>query len=260
MITALALTVALTTAKPMAGVREFNAPMCGANMFEREHTTQTEFEVIDSLGTCVSAEKYHPDFAVTSVAFDVPWQYPGIISGYTPEGESTCANPAKDTCYTYPVRVDKDGSPTASFGTWIAANYLGNESFDVWFSPVKARHSIKDKGGDTEVMIWTSYPGINDTRRFVAHATIDGMRFGIMSWIGGGPHRYVAYLWLGVNPTRKGHQVNMTGLALNPFFANAESHGWLNPSEWLWAIDFGFEMDHDGVGNNVHAYSLTQVK
>jgi hypothetical protein len=251
----------LTLASPVRaqGVTgQWNTPMCGSNAYERIKTTTTEYAVIDTGGTCVDSERYHADFAVAKVSENIPWQYPALISGYVPEGEPTCAS-AHDTCYTYPVKVSQDGTPVASFGSWISAGYSGNESFDIWFSPDKSRHSITDKAGDTELMIWTSYPGVNDTRRFVAYATIDHMRFGIMSWVGGGPHRYVAYLWLGADQTRKGHQVNMRDLWLNPFFRNAETRGWLNPGEWLWAVDLGFEMNSGGTHNNIHGYSLSKV-
>ncbi len=252
------ITLGTATAAHAGGVTgQWNAPMCGSNSYERIKTDTTEYAVIDTQGTCVDSERYHPDFAVETVSENIGWQYPAIISGYTPEGAPTCAG-VKDTCYAYPVQVKDDGMPEATFGSWIARGYQGNESFDIWFSPVKDRHSIQEKAGDTELMIWTAYPGINDTRRFVGYATIDGMRFGIMSWIGGGPHRYVAYLWLGASQ-RTGHQVNISGLRLNPFFRNAESRGWLNSSEWLWSVDLGFEMNKGGTDNNIHVYSLLNV-
>jgi hypothetical protein len=240
-------------------VNQYNAPMCGSNDWERIKTPATEFAVSDSAATCVDSEKYEPDFAVSSVIRNQQWQYPNLASGYVPTGESTCAS-SKDTCFRYPVEAENDGAPEASVGTWISGGYQGNEAFDIWFSPNASRHSAATRAGDTELMIWTAYPGINDTSKFVAYATIDGKRFGIMSWVtGGGTWRYVAYLWLNAPNGSQGRQVNVSGLWLNPFFRNAESHGWLKPTEWLWAIDFGFEMNRNGKDNNVHAYSLTGV-
>lgn len=248
-------------AKPMLGINdEYNSPMCGTNDWERIKTPLTEFAVSDSTGTCVKSERYHPDFTISAVTKTIGWQYPNLSSGFVSTGESTCASSA-DTCFDYPVREADDGTPVASFGSWIAGGYQGNESFDIWFSPTESRHSADDRGGDTEVMIWTAYPGIHD--KTMDDVTIDGKRFGIMTWEAGHAGtqwRYVAYLWLNAPNGDKGRQVNVSGLWLNPFFRNAESHGWLSSSEWLWAIDFGFEMNRGGATNNVHDYSLTDVK
>jgi hypothetical protein len=207
----------------------------------------------------VDSEKYHPDFSVSSVIANSGWQYPDITSGYVPTGESTCASD-RDTCFRYPVQVKDDGSPDATVGTWISGGYQGNESFDIWFSPVKSRHSVATRNGDTELMIWTAYPGVHD--RLEDYTTIDGKRFGIMTWEAGhegARWRYVAYLWLNAPNGSRGRQVNVSGLWLNPFFRNAESHGWLSSDSYLWAIDFGFEMNRGGVNNNVHTYDLTGV-
>jgi len=256
-ILAAALPVHASVSPARGIIGHFNEPMCGSNDYERVKTQLTEFAIDDSAGTCVSGEKYHADFQVTAVTRDIGWQYPNVASGYTPEGEATCADPRRDTCYAYPVQADHDGTPEASFGSWITGGYAGNEAFDIWFSPVRARHSVAERAGDTELMIWTAYPGIDDRSHFIAYATIDRMRFGIMSWETGAPHRYVAYVWLGAPRSGRGRQVSISGLWLNPFFRNAEAHGWLRPSEWLWAVDLGFEMNRGGEGNNVHSYSLT---
>jgi hypothetical protein len=251
---------AIASPSPSRGVvGRFNAPMCGSNDFERVKTPVTEFAVSDSAGTCVRSEKYHPDFAVASVTRDVAWQYPDIASGFTPEGEATCADPKRDTCFAYPVRQEDDGMPEASFGSWLAPGSY-NESFDIWFSPVKGRHSFATRAGDTELMVWLAYPGIDDRSHFVAYATIDHMRFGIMTWIAGGDRRYVAYLWLGAPRVGSGRRLDVSGLWLNPIFRNAESHGWLRKSEFLWTVDLGFELNRGGVGDNIHDYSLSSVK
>jgi hypothetical protein len=254
---AVACLASLAASSPSHGVvGQWNRPMCGGNDWERIKTPQAEYAVIDSAGACVSGERFHPAFAVASVERDIAWQYPAIVAGYTPEGEPACASP-RDTCFALPVQAGHDGAPEESFGSWISGGYEGNESDDIWFSPVKSRHSIAEKAGDTELMIWTDWSGGNGGHRFAAYATIDHKRWGIMSWTAGGPHRYVAYLWLNANSSGRGHQVNVSGLWLNPFFRNAESHGWLRPDEWLWSVDMGFEMNRGGTRNNVHAFSLT---
>lgn len=244
---------AATPAKGITG--RFNLPMCDSNGYERIKTTVTEYAVSDSAGTCVRSEKHHATFAVSAVTRNVGWQYPNIASGYTPEGEATCANPTRDACFAYPVRADRDGMPEESFGSWLAPGSY-NESLDIWFSPVKSRHSAGARAGDTELMIWTAYPGIDDRGHFIAYATIDRMRFGIMTWETRGGWRYVAYLWLNAPHVGHGRQLNIRGLWLNPFFRNAERHGWLSPREWLWAIDLGYELRWGGVGDNIHGDSL----
>lgn len=257
-LASLAAAVPSAGVRPAVGVREFNQPMCASNAWERIKTPQAEYAVIDSAGTCVAAERHHPVFAVTSVERDIGWQYPAIVAGYTPEGEAACASD-RDTCLTFPVQAEHDGMPEASFGSWVSGGYEGNESFDIWFSPVKSRHSVAERAGDSEVMIWLEWPGVADRGRLSDYTTIDGKRFGVMTWEAGHDGqrwRYVAYLWLDAPRIGTGRQVNVSGLYLNPFFRNAESHGWLRPDEWLWSVALGFEMNHGGAHNNIHGEEL----
>ena len=245
--------------RPEVGVvGQWNQPMCGSNDWERIKLPNTELAVIDSAGTCVSSERYHGSFAVPNVLFNTDWQFPGMIAGYVPTGEPTCAS-SKDTCYTFPVQQKHDGAPLVSFSSWIAGGYQGNESLDIWFSPVESRHSIAARAGDTELMVWTAWPGVNARSLLGDDVTIDGKRFGIMTWEAdnhGQQWRYVAYLWLNAPNGNKGRQVNVSGLWLNPFFRNAESHGWLSSDSWLWSIATGFEMNDNGQTNNIHNFSL----
>jgi len=258
-VAALAVVMAASAAAyPDSGQQQWNKQMCGSNSWERIKTPVTEFAVSDSTGTCVNATEFKTRFAVGRVIRDISWQYPNIASGYVPEGEPTCAS-WRDTCFHYPVQQRYDGHPVISFSSWLTPGTY-NESVDTWFSPVKSRHSVQTRAGDTEIMIWTAYPGIDDRSHFVAYATIDGMRFGIMSWEAWNSWRYVAYLWLNAPHVGSGRFLTVRGLALNPFFANAEQHGWLHSSEYLWAVDLGFELVRGGLHNNIHDYSLTGVK
>jgi Glycosyl hydrolase family 12 len=246
--------------RPEVGVvGQWNKPMCGSNDWERIKLPNTELAVVDSAGTCVSSERYHGTFAVTNVLFDTDWQFPAMIAGYVPTGEPTCAS-TEDTCYTFPVQQKHDGAPLVSFGSWIAGGYQGNESLDIWFSPVESHHSIAARQGDTELMVWTAWPGVIPRSPPGDDVTIDGKRFGIMSWesdnSAGQQWRYVAYLWLNAPNGSKGRPVNVSGLWLNPFFRNAESHGWLSSDSWLWSIATGFEMNDNGRTNNIHDFSL----
>ena len=245
--------------RPEVGViGQWNKPMCGSNDWERVKLPNTELAVIDSQGTCVSSMRYHGAFAVTNILYDTDWQFPALIAGYVPTGEPTCAS-SKDTCYTFPVQQKHDGAPLVSFGSWIAGGYQGNESLDIWFSPVESHHSIAARQGDTELMVWTAWPGVIPRKPPGDDVTIDGKRFGIMTWEAdnhGLQWRYVAYLWLNAPNGSKGRQVNVSGLWLNPFFRNAESHGWLSSDSWLWSIATGFEMNENGLTNNIHNFSL----
>jgi hypothetical protein len=251
---------AVGSVTPQYGVTgHFNTQMCGSNSYERVQTKVTEFAVIDSSGTCVNSTKYITRFSVAKIITDIGWQYPAIISGYVPEGEATCADPQKDTCFTFPVEESADGHPVASFGSWLAPG-MYNESFDMWFSPVRSHHSVKTRTGDTEIMVWTAHPGINESGHYVAYATIEGKRYGIMSWNAGHSGttwKYVAYVWLNAPAhVGKGRALTIRNLYLNPFFQDSIKRGWLSSHEYLWSIALGFELCSGGL-NDIHDYSLT---
>jgi hypothetical protein len=86
-----------------------------------------------------------------------------------------------------------------------------------------------------------------------------------MSWDANhdGAWRYVAYVAVSGPGTRLhrhgGTGVTFSGIWLNQFFRDCERHGWLRKTEWLWAIDLGFELNRGGNGNNVHGYVLRHV-
>ncbi len=255
-------TVAHAAVTPDPGISgKFNAPMCDTNGYERVQTPATEYAVSDSVATCVASQKYHADFAVNSVQRNVGWQYPNLAAGYTPEGDATCANPERDTCYQFPVPWAKDGTPVQSFGSWLAPGTY-NLSDDIWFAPYSWEHSSTDAvryHNNVELMVWFAHPGIDDTSHFVAYAVIDHLRWGIMSWISG-KGRYIAYVALsgpGVHLRRGGTRVAFAGIWLNQFFRNAEYHRWLPASYYLWTVDAGFELVRGGKHNNIHDYALS---
>jgi hypothetical protein len=243
--------------RPAKGYPTYNASLCGPNAWVRVKLPDSEYTVHDSATACITSEEHHLDFRVTSVSARVPWQYPNISSGYE-TGESSCATPA-DTCYQYPVQQRDDGMPVASVGAWLPAGFTGNLSFDTWFSPSADRTSYADRSGDTEVMIWLDHPGEHDAAAYDWSVTIDGVRWGVMSWIAGygSAHawRYVAYL----APRTSTGQVNVSDLWLNPFWRNVEQHGYLTPDDYLTAIDLGAEITGGGPGFNIHRYDLSGV-
>lgn len=243
------------------GVQDWNKPMCGSNDFERVKTPQTEYAIVDSAGTCVNSWKHAPTFYISKVTSELSYQYPSADSGFVPQGEATCAS-SKDTCFAYPVRQECDGTPVASFKAWLNPGWYAL-AFDTWFSPVKSRHSYATRSGDTEVMIWLKEPGKGSwAADFRYYTTIDHIRFGVMSWEQASGVRYVAYVAAGqAGPIRKGGElVSYSNLWLNPFWRDAISHGWLEKSEWLWAIDLGFELSGEGTISNIHDYTLRDVK
>lgn len=248
---------------------QFNKPMCASNGYERIQTPATEYAAVDSAGTCVSSEKYHAAFTITSVTGNLAYQMPGISSGYVPTGEATCAS-AKDSCYGYPVRQEYDGTPRATFGAWLAPGDY-SLAFDTWFSPVESRHSYADRAGDTEIMIWMSEPGGDWPQDFLYYTEIDGMRFGVMSWEQASGVRYVAYVdQSGPGAGRPdtatyGQHVSYSNIWLNEFWRDAIAHGWMSKTEWLWQVFLGFELRPavragNGKGDDISNYTLAGVR
>jgi len=270
--TALLIAPAAASASDYAGGigDQYNKQMCASNGFERVKTPATEYAAVDSAGTCISSEKYHAAFTITSVTRNMAYQMPGISSGYVPTGESTCAS-AADTCYRYPVRQEYDGTPAASFGAWLAPGDY-SLAFDTWFSPVESRHSYDDRAGDTEVMIWMSEPGGDWPQDFRYYTEIDGMRFGVMAWYQpANKVMYVAYVdQTGPGARRPdtatyGQHVSYSNIWLNEFWRDAIAHGWLGKSEWLWQVFLGYELRPgvragNGRGDDISNYNLKDMR
>lgn len=242
---------------------QYNQPMCASNGFERVKTAATEYAAVDSAGACISSEKYSAAFTITSVR-NMSYQFPMIASGFVPTGEPTCASD-RDTCYAYPVRQEYDGEPDATFGAWLNPGQY-KLAFDTWFSPVEGRHDYDERSGDVEVMIWIAHPGENiAASQYLYYATIDHIRFGVDSWEQASGVRYVAYVALsgpgsGRTETANGQRVSYSNFWLNPIWKNAISQGWLTKTDYLWAVDLGFELTKGGKGDNIHDYSLAGVR
>jgi Glycosyl hydrolase family 12 len=251
-------TVSTGPVRPQVGTQQHNVSMCGTNLWTYVNVAP-RLKVHDSADTCVDAEKFHADFAVTRASTQA-WQYPNLSDGYE-LGESGCPSTADlkgGLCSNLPVQWKKDGTPVASGADWLARGTY-NDSFDIWFAPVKGQTSYQDRKNDVEIMIWLAHPGINDTSHFVRYEDIDGTRWGVMTWEAGkgsNRWRYVAYL----APRTSLGTLKFSNLWLNPFFRDASSHGELPSQFWLTAIDKGFELVSGGVGDNVHEYTLKDVK
>lgn len=241
-------------ASPDGGVGIYNASLCGSNDWVRVKLPESEFTVHDSAGTCIAAMRHRLDFRVVSNNGPA-WNYPNISSGYE-QGDSSCAS-GKDTCYGYPVQEKNDGTPTASVGAWLAPGTY-NLAFDIWFSPTKAARSYQNRTDDTEVMVWLRDPNIHQSCNY--HVRIDGVKWCVRDgWAGGGSGKPWRRVTFDAQNGKLG-KYSVSNLWLNPFFRNAEAHGMLSASEWLYAIDLGNELYSGGVGDNIHFYSLQGVK
>lgn len=234
---------------PSDGVPIYNARVCGTDWVDIHIPNASYYNVYnDDFGreTCVVAELHHLDFRISSAGnsygFDA---YPNISSGWE-DNKYTCTGHTGQ-CYTYPVQADHDGDPVTSIAGWLAPGSY-DFSYDVWFNKTDS-HPLQDNG--TELMIWLAHPGVPEA--VDRSVTIDGVKWDVTTWITnhpGEPHwRLVIYY--AVYPR------SSASLHLNNFFTDAERHGELGSSDWLTAIDAGFELVHGGVGDNIHQYSLT---
>jgi hypothetical protein len=233
------------------GVPRWNAPACGLH-WVTIRTELTYYHVYnDDFGrrTCVTSERYHPDFAVSSVGGGFGFAaYPNISSGFE-SGRYTCTGHT-GACYTYPVQLKHDGDPRTSMAAWLAPGRY-DLSWDIWTNRTNA-HPLQDNG--TELMIWLAHPGVSEA--VLRTVTIDGIRWNVTTWIAhrnGGTWRLLIYY-----AARQRSYAN--GLELNDFFREAEKHREMSSSYWLTGIDAGFELVAGGLHDNIHYYSLTGVR
>ena len=236
---------------PAGGVPRWNVRACGPD-WVTIRTPQTYYRVYnDDFGrrTCVTAERYHLDFAISSVGGGFGFAaYPNISSGWE-SGRYTCTGHL-GACYTYPVQLRDDGDPKTSMAAWLAPGRY-DLSWDIWTNRTNA-HPKQDNG--TEIMIWLAHPGIAEgVDRAV---TIDGIRWDVTTWI---VHRnrstWRLLIYYSVRPRSSAYR-----LKLNDFFREAENHRELSASYWLTGIDAGFELVSGGLNDNIHYYSLTDVR
>ena len=236
---------------PAGGVPRWNAPACGLH-WVTIRTQLTYYHVYnDDFGrrTCVTAERYHPDFAVSSVGGGFGFAaYPNISSGWE-SGRYTCTGHT-GSCYSYPVQLRHDGDPRTSMSAWLAPGRY-DLSWDIWTNRTNA-HPVQDNG--TELMIWLAHPGVPEG--VVRTVTIDGIQWNVTTWIAhrnGGRWRLLIYYSVR-------QRSSAYGLRLNDFFHEAERHHEMSASYWLTGIDAGFELVTGGLHNNIHYYSLTGVR
>jgi hypothetical protein len=237
------------------GVPNYNKHVCGTHWVKVHIPRSSYFNVYNAptgqAQTCISVEQHHLDFVIDSIRYRSAWGYPNISSGWE-SGVYSCAG-VRGECMKYPVEEKHDGEPITSVATWQSPGVY-NVSYDIWFNKWDT-HPAQDNG--TEVMIWLAHPGINDSAAMDWYVTIEGIRWGVMTWTATNRTRvrwhYVAFLAV---PQRSG----VHRLWLNPFFRNAIAHRLLQSNWWLTGIDFGFELVYGGQHNNVHFYTLSGVR
>jgi hypothetical protein len=238
-----------------SGTPTYNHNVCGTKWVKVHIPHDSYFNFYnappDQAHTCIRVEHYHLDYSITHLTIVNPWGDPNISSGWE-SGVYTCTG-VKGRCMKYPVQEKHDGYPLSSVATWQNPGVY-NASYDIWFNKTDA-HPGQDNG--TEIMIWLSHPGIDDSGAIIRTVTIDGIRWGVMGWTAynGRARVYWHYVAFMAEPQR----TSAYKLWLNPFFRNAIANHELSPYWWLTAIDFGFELVSGGRGNNVHYYTLTGV-
>lgn len=237
-----------------SGVPRYNKDVCNGR-WVKVHIPKTSYYNVynapmNQARSCIAVERNHLDFQIMHLTIESAWGYPNISSGWE-AGKYSCSG-VSGKCMKYPVQQKHDGYPLTSVETYLAPGVY-NAAYDIWFNKTDA-HPLQDNG--TEVMIWIAHPGINDSAAIDWYVTIDGIRWGVMTWTAsnryGQTWHYVAYL---ATPQRSA----AFKLWLNPFFRNTIAHGLLSPNWWLTSINFGFELVSGGLHNNVHFYKLTGV-
>jgi hypothetical protein len=252
LLAAAAPALAAPFAARAAGVPLWNARACGTN-WVTIRTLQSYFRVYnDDFGrrTCVTAEQYHLDFAVSSAAAGFGFAaFPNIDSGWE-SGRYTCTGHS-GSCFTYPVQLKHDGDPRTSISGWLAPGRY-DFAYDIWTNRTNA-HPKQDNG--TEVMIWLAHPGVRESP--IRTVWIDGIEWYVTTWMTHHPGMpsWRLLIYYAVHPRSSAY-----GLRLNDFFREAEAHRELSASWWLTGIDAGFELVQGGLHNNIHYYSLTGVR
>jgi Glycosyl hydrolase family 12 len=264
LVLAVAAAVVLYLVPAVAGgVTLWNAPVCGHRYVPVDLGKGNYFNVYNAPdgSTCVTVERKHLDWYVSSASGTKLWGYPNISSGiewgkYTCyDGRSAYPGSKGSTCMRYPVMESRDGAPVASIGHVWPHLAQGNVSFDTWFNRADVAPARLGQADGAEIMIWLQHPRIA-VRNVLWTATVSGHRYDVIGWIAAhnGKHwNYLAYV--AVHPMS-----SFPATRLNGFFRDAISHGRLSPRWWLTGIDFGEEIARGGNGFAVRDYSLTGVK
>jgi len=254
---------ALTIAQA-AGVVRYGSPVCGPNEWVQLQTAP-RMAVHDAPGACVTAPG--KTRAAMTVDTSAGGGFPNISDGIE-LGHDSCPSAAdmrEGLCDRYPVALGREGEPYATVKATLAGGYAGNVAFDDWYSPSSARTSYADRcsahlGDDyVEVMVWLAHPGDYPGTARDYTTWLDGRRWRELSWetSTGCPRGEGWRLVIFEAPRVSDGVVVVHHLKLNVFSGYAIREGWMGGSQYLTAIDLGFEIHAGGAGNAIDSYSLT---
>jgi hypothetical protein len=208
------------------------------------------------------------DTAYAGVPYQT-WEDPYLTVGYNNSTNTAwqCGGIPHSSAYSLPVRVGKQGHITASVHDITGPDFSGNSGFDIWFTPSPSDTSYNQmaNGGNksTEIMIWLSHPSLGGYSPSKA-VKIDGYKWNIAVGLasqGHGAYSTHPNGWNVVNfeSSDLAHgEVKVHNLVLNTFMSYAINHGWLQPHDYLMAINQGFEIRAGHA--SVRGYTLTGVK
>jgi hypothetical protein len=186
-----------------------------------------ETQCIDAKGTAFTVTQGHFDLATNGP----PATYPAIFKG--------CHWANCTQASGMPVQVSALPAVVSSWSLTIpATGGAFDAAYDVWFNRTPSTGGQPD---GTELMIWLDHGGgVQPAGSKVATVTIDGASWDL--WMGKMESwKYVAYVR---QPAT--HQVD--NLDIRAFTQDSVTRGYIDPSNYLIAIEAGFEIWKGGAG------------
>lgn len=259
----IALLVAASAQAASGGRTQYNSKVCGHDYVPLNDGVGDYFNVYNAPDgkTCVTVQKYHNDWYVSSDSGTALWGYPNISSGiewgkYTCyDGKSAYVSSPGSKCMRYPVVEHNDGTPVTSIQQVWSHLQEGDVSYDIWFNKTNVKPQNLGQPNGAEIMIWLQHPNVA-LKNFLWTTTIQGHKYNVIGWTAahnGKTWYYTAYV--AAHPMK-----SFPKTYLNKFFRNAIAHGRLSSKWYLTAINFGEEVAKGGDGFDVHNYQLSGVK
>jgi len=183
-------------------------------------------------------------FTITAANFNLPTNgapatYPSIFRGCH-WGNCTSSNP-------FPIQENNIASASTSVSITQPAGINNDAAYDIWFNQTS---TTSGQPNGTEVMIWINHQGAPQPfGSQVATATLNGAKYAV--WTG----RQSS--WNIISYVAQTPVTSVTNLNLLPFFADAVSHGSLDPSWWLIDVEYGFEVWTGGQGLGISGFSVS---
>jgi hypothetical protein len=168
-----------------------------------------------------------------------PLSYPEIFVGCT---WGTCSPDSP-----LPARLDTLHDPVTSWQTAQPARGTWNTAYDIWFDRYPLRNGQAD---GAEMMIWLNSKGTASSAGSPV-VLLDHSSWHLLTWIARGHGKHWRYIALRkVDPA-----VRVSHLELTPFFAFAESRGWISRNWYLLDVSAGFEIWRGGSGLATHSFA-----